>query len=50
MDELKELSELYSPTGGPVLDILMILKKTHTELLEIFDDAEREVKTLWKKN
>ena len=50
MDEVAELSMLLSLENEPVLDVLLSLKRKHEEILQIFDDAEREVKTLWKKN
>ncbi len=43
MDEITELAELHSPTGGPVLDILMVLQRVHGELLEIYDDAINKI-------
>ncbi len=49
MDEIKELAELVSPTGKNILGIMTVLKRTHGELLEIYNDTEREVKALWKK-
>ena len=39
-----EVRGLLSPRLQNIVDILMILKKTHTGLLEIFDDAINEIK------
>ena len=50
MDEITELSVLLSAQNEPILDLLLSLKQKHERLLEIYNDAEREVKGLWKKN
>ena len=50
MQEVEELSMLLSAENEPILDILLSLKQKHERLLQIFSDAEREVKLLWKKN
>jgi len=49
VEPVKELSMLLSKGNEPILDLLLTLKQRHERLLEIFDDAEREVKNLWKK-
>lgn len=47
---MQTVKELLSPKFKSIEGVLMVLQKTHAEILEIYNSIEREILDLWKKN
>lgn len=46
---MEKLKSLLSSEYQAIVDVLMLLQRTHTELLNIYNDTEREVKGIWRQ-